>query len=133
MFENLTEHLVKFDNDLDFEDLQPGQGGTYLSELRDPSGDVVATVDASYKIIMRRDSDGELMTCITEKLAFADGDMHVEGWARFSNITSGEWLYLPVSGVSGRYAGRTGLRQWRPIEPGKVGEAKILFFTTLLS
>ncbi|MGW6741585.1 allene oxide cyclase barrel-like domain-containing protein [Streptomyces sp. NPDC055025] len=133
MFENLSEHLVKFGSDIDFEDPKIGQSGTYVSELRDPSGTPIGMVEGFYKIVTRRDTDDELMTCITEKIALKDGDVHVEAWARFSNLVSGEWLYCPAVGVSGQYAGRTGFRQWRPVDPGKVADAKIVFFSTLLS
>ncbi|MFE2720807.1 hypothetical protein [Kitasatospora sp. NPDC059327] len=133
MFEHLSEHLVTFANDIEFEDPKVGQSGTYTAELRDPSGAAIGTVDGFYKIVTRREADDELMTCITEKIALADGDVHVEAWARFSNLVSGEWLYCPAVGVSGRYAGRTGVRQWRPVDPGKVAEAKLVFFSTLLS
>ncbi|GGR76057.1 MULTISPECIES: allene oxide cyclase barrel-like domain-containing protein [Streptomyces] len=133
MFENLSEHLTTFANDIDFEEPKPGQSGTYESELRDPSGTAIGTVEGSYRIVTRRESDGVLLACINEKIALTDGVVHVEAWARFENLISGEWLYCPAVGVSGRYAGRTGFRQWRPVELGKTAEAKLVFFTTQLS
>ncbi|MCM3887457.1 hypothetical protein [Frankia sp. R82] len=130
MYENLQEILTSFGADIDFDNPQPGQSGWYKADLVDPGSGPVGTVEGVYKVITTRASDGMLMAHLTETMSFEQGDVHVEAWAEFPNLSDGRWLYCPAVGISGELTGRHGFRQWRPVDLGKLAEAKVVFFAS---
>ncbi|MBO4161866.1 allene oxide cyclase barrel-like domain-containing protein [Micromonospora antibiotica] len=130
MYDNLHEILTSFGADIDFEDPKLGQSGWYKADLVVPDEGRVGTVDGGYRLVMHRGSDGMPMVHLSETLSFPQGDVHVQAWAEFPNLSNGNWLYCPAVGISGELTGRQGFRQWRPVELGKLAEAKVIFYTS---
>lgn len=128
MYDELSEHIVDADFDVDFESPKIGTGGTYTSELRSKDGTPVGTVHGQYRVALTRPSDGELMVHTLERIELRDGELLVDGWSTWANVYPGDTLYHPAVGVSGAYLGRRGFREWRPVDLGRVAFARIGFF-----
>jgi hypothetical protein len=121
-----TEIVVTVVDDVDVADPQVGQVGKFDDELFDESGTLIGTSSGSFRIEYVRPTDGGLLTYYQEDITLADGVIHAEGWADFQDVKTSKWVFYPAVGVSGRYEGKTGYRQWRMTGVRKSAEAKIL-------
>jgi hypothetical protein len=121
-----TEIVVKVVDDVDVADPKVGQVGKFDDELYDESGALIGTSSGSFRIEYVRPTDGGLLTYYQEDITLEDGVVHAEGWADFLDVKTSKWVFYPATGVSGRYEGKTGYRQWRMTGVRKSAEAKIL-------
>lgn len=121
-----TEIVVKVVDDVDVADPKVGQVGKFDDELYDESGALIGTSSGSFRIEYVRPTDGGLLTYYKEDITLKDGVIHAEGWADFIDVKTSKWVFYPATGVSGRYAGKTGFRQWRMTGVRKSAEARIL-------
>ena len=121
-----VEVVVKVVDDVDVADPQVGQVGTFDDELFDVDGNQIGTSHGSFRIEYVRPTDGGLLTYYTEDITLDDGVIHAEGWADFNDVRTSKWVFYPATGVSGRYAGKTGYRAWRMTGVRKSAEARIL-------
>jgi hypothetical protein len=132
-YEELVETAISASADIeDFNDIKIGQSGTYEHALFTKSGEKVAMTSGGFKIMFQRESDQQFMAYLTNEIVFEDGSgaIRVASWIDLGSLFSGEWVYYPSTGISGRYLGRTGFMAWRPYEPGKGGaDVKLITFT----
>jgi hypothetical protein len=132
IFDNLTERLIKAENNIDdFSAVKVGQGGSSQHELLDSSGAKVASTSGKFQILFQRESDKELMVYFTLDILMEDGTIHVGSWIEWTLLFSGDWVYYPATGTSGRFLGKTGFMQWRPYKAGEGGaDVKLVFFSS---
>ncbi|MGN5377316.1 hypothetical protein BIV25_31890 [Streptomyces sp. MUSC 14] len=133
-FEELTETAVHVENTIeDYDDPQVGQSGSYTHELFDKDGKKIATTTGGFRIMMRRESDDQLMAYLTNDIVLEDGSgsVRIQGWIDWGSLFSGQWVYYPGVGTGGRFLGKTGFMGWRPFAPGEGGaEVKLIMFAT---
>ncbi|MEV4847813.1 hypothetical protein AB0K20_32000 [Micromonospora matsumotoense] len=121
-----TEIVVKVVDDVDVAAPAVGQVGRFDDELYDEAGTLIGRSSGSFRIEYVRPTDGGLLTYYQEDITLDDGVIHAEGWADFLDVKTSRWVFYPATGVSGRYAGKTGYRQWRMTGVRKSAEARIL-------
>nr|5DYV_A Chain A, YD repeat-containing protein [Micromonospora maris]5DYV_B Chain B, YD repeat-containing protein [Micromonospora maris]5DYV_C Chain C, YD repeat-containing protein [Micromonospora maris]5DYV_D Chain D, YD repeat-containing protein [Micromonospora maris]5DYV_E Chain E, YD repeat-containing protein [Micromonospora maris]5DYV_F Chain F, YD repeat-containing protein [Micromonospora maris]5DYV_G Chain G, YD repeat-containing protein [Micromonospora maris]5DYV_H Chain H, YD repeat-conta len=121
-----TEIVVKVVDDVDVAAPAVGQVGKFDDELYDEAGAQIGTSSGNFRIEYVRPTDGGLLTYYQEDITLSDGVIHAEGWADFNDVRTSKWVFYPATGVSGRYLGLTGFRQWRMTGVRKSAEARIL-------
>ncbi|MFE3022064.1 hypothetical protein [Streptomyces sp. NPDC059256] len=97
----------------------PGVGHhvTFTEELYDSSGNLVSTSEGM-AVVFGNPEDGSLMQLMTATEKLTDGVISWTGTVRQEDPAGNEFVVnrLPVIGVSGRYAGKTGTRTFRFVE-----------------
>jgi hypothetical protein len=132
-YEELVETAVSGTSDIeDFQNIQIGQSGSYEHALFTKAGEKVAVTSGGFKILFQRESDKQFMAYLTNEILFEDGSgaIRVASWIDLGSLFSGEWVYYPSMGISGRYLGKTGFMAWRPHELGKKdgADVKLIMF-----
>ncbi|MEU4526564.1 hypothetical protein AB0F52_48555 [Amycolatopsis sp. NPDC024027] len=105
-----------------------GDSDTYDTTLLDKDGHKIGTLTGRGKIEYHRPSDNHLMIHYEEELTLQDGTIAIDGWMDGNEIRAGHWQTLDAKGVSGRYAGWTGVRMLRVKEPHQVMDAAVFLF-----
>jgi hypothetical protein len=134
-YEELLETAVSYTTNIeDFQNIQVGQGGSYEHALFTRSGEKVATTSGQFKIRFQRESDEQYMAYLTNEIVFADGSgaVRVAAWIDLGSLFSGQWVYYPFVGISGRYLGKSGFMGWRPHELGvkETADVKLITFAS---
>lgn len=132
-YEDLIEKAVSATSDIeDFQNIQVGQGGTYEHTLHTQAGDKIAVTSGGYRIMFQRPSDQVFMAHLTNEIQFEDGSgsIRVASWIDLPSLFSGQWVYYPSVGISGRYLGRTGFMGWHPHDLGQAetADVKLIMF-----
>jgi hypothetical protein len=112
-FENLTEKVI----DLRYEDVPPtgpsvGDVGTFSDHLLDSRGRLVATQEGVGWDNEVRQGDGHLLGYYSETINLRGGKLRTFGQVDINAMLGGATAKIHVVGVSGRYFGMTGSREW---------------------
>lgn len=130
-YEELVEKAVSYTTNIeDFQNIQVGQGGSYEHALFTKDGDKVAVTTGGFKVMLQRD-DKQFVAYLTNEITFEDGSgaVRVAAWIDLGSLFSGDWVYYPYTGISGRYLGKTGFMAWHPHGIGTKDTADVKLIT----
>ncbi|TCO60813.1 allene oxide cyclase barrel-like domain-containing protein [Actinocrispum wychmicini] len=95
-----------------------GDAATFYDNIYDGnSNTVVGNVVGIVGAVSTRPSDGHLMTHYTDDVLFPDGAIRADGIADRNLVLTGKPVRYPAVGLTGRYAGKYGYREWNTIIP----------------
>jgi hypothetical protein len=118
--DNLTEKLVSegFIVDVNLAHptvLTPGDIGWYYEDVYDAKGDLLGTLSALVVVAYYRQSDNHLMIHLQETYNLKSGMIEDAGFIDENTALEGVWQKLSATGLTGEYAGLSGVRAYQLI------------------
>lgn len=95
-----------------------GGSATYFDRLTNADGKKTATVYGRANVPSRLEN-GDMAEYSDERIEFSDGAIEAQGIYDITKAEKGDWQYLPVIGVEGRYRGMLGKRYFQITKMGK--------------
>jgi Allene oxide cyclase barrel like domain len=92
-----------------------GDSSVYTDDIFNEAGEVVGHTVGMARVL--RIADGKVITQFEEIVELGDGIVRGIGAFDRNAILAGECVRLQVEGMSGRYVGMSGFREWQLIPP----------------
>jgi hypothetical protein len=103
-----------------------GDSFTYVTVLHDATGTVVGGVRGRCAWLFVRRSDGHLLGWCSEALALSGGTVRTWGGIDAASVFSGAVTRFQAAGVSGRYAGMRGTREFAATPDENVWQSRVV-------
>jgi hypothetical protein len=116
--QNITEQTIRFESlGQGGIQMQVGDAASFYDNVYDGSTDTVVGHVVGMVVAVQKRADGHLITHYTDEMVFPDGAIRADGRADRSEVLTGKTVRYPAVGLSGRYAGKAGYREWNTIIP----------------
>jgi hypothetical protein len=96
----------------------------YADDIFDESKEVIGHTVGIARVIQKHDTDGHVITHYEEIVQLEDGLIKAAGAFDRQSMLTGNCIRLQAEGLSGRYVGMSGFREWQLIPP--VTDATVL-------
>jgi hypothetical protein len=120
VIDNITEQTSAF-HIISTNPLAPmsevGDSGVYYDNIFSESKEIIGHTVGYIRAIAKDPADGHLITQFEEIVELEDGIIRAYGPFDRSTLLSGACVRLTVEGLSGKYAGMGGFREWQIIPP----------------
>jgi hypothetical protein len=89
----------------------------YVDDIFNTSGETIGHAIGIARVLQKHDTDGHPITQHEEIVEMQDGLVRAIGVFDRHSMLAGECVRLQAEGLSGRYAGMAGFREWQLIPP----------------
>ncbi|HUR07918.1 MAG TPA: hypothetical protein VM347_35620 [Nonomuraea sp.] len=94
-----------------------GDSVVYEDEIFNADKEVVGHTIGMARVVRKRESDDHIFAEYDEVVQLQDGIMRATGTFDRNALLAGACVRLKLEGLSGRYAGMSGFREWQVIPP----------------